>query len=67
MNRYQLDIVAVRKTWLKDNKTQVEYIQINGHSSVWKNRESRTGGGVGFYIKEHMSFKVRHDLDKIDE
>ena len=25
------------------------------------------GGGVGFYIKEHMSFKVRHDLGKIDE
>ena len=25
------------------------------------------GGGVGFYIKECMSFKVRHDLGKIDE
>ena len=32
-----------------------------------KNKESKTGGGVGFYIKEHMSFKVRHDLTKIDE
>ena len=63
MNRYQLDIVAVYETWLKDNKTQVEYIQINGHSLVWKNRESKTGGGVAFFIKEHMSFKVRHDLN----
>ena len=25
------------------------------------------GGGVGFYIKECMSFKVRHDVGKIDE
>ena len=42
-------------------------MQINGYSSVWKNRESKTGGGVGFYIKEHKSFKVRHFLGKIDE
>ena len=48
MNRYQFDIVAVSETWLKDNKTQLEYVQINGYSSVWKNRESKTGGGVGF-------------------
>ena len=41
-------------------------MQNNGYSSVWKNRESKTGG-VGYYIKEHMSFKVRHDLGKIDE
>ena len=67
MNRYQFDIVAVSQAWLKDNKTQLEYVQINGYSSVWKNRESKTGGGVGFYIKEHMSVKVRQDLGKIDE
>ena len=66
MNRCQFDTIAVSKTWLKDNKTQLEYVQNNGYSSVWKNRESKTGG-VGYYIKEHMSFKVRHDLVKIDE
>ena len=67
MNRYQFDIVAVSETWLKDNKTQLEYLQISGYSSVWKNRDSKTGRGVGYYIKKHMSFKVRHDLGKIDE
>ena len=66
-NRYQFDIVDVSETWLTDNKRQLEYVQINGYSSVWKNRESKTGGGVGFSIKEHMSFKVSHDLGKIDE
>ena len=66
MNRCQFDTIAVSEAWLKDNKTQLEYVQINGYSSVWKNRESKTGG-VGYYIKEHMSFKVRHDLGKIDE
>ena len=59
MNRYHFDIVAVSETWLKDNKTQLKYVQINGYSSAWKNRESKTGVGVGFYIKEHMSFKVK--------
>ena len=34
MNRYKFDIVAVSETWLKDNKTQLEYVQINGYSSV---------------------------------
>ena len=67
MNRYQFDIEAVSETWLKDIKTQLEYIQINGYSSVWKSRESKTGGGVSFYIKEHMSLKGRHDLGKIHE
>ena len=40
MNRYQFDIVAVSQAWLKDNKTQLEYVQINGYSSVWEIRES---------------------------
>ena len=31
MNRYQFDIVAVSETWLKDNRTQLEYIRINGN------------------------------------
>ena len=40
---------------------------IDGYKSEFKNRESKSGGGVGFYIKEHMNFNVRQDLRKIDE
>ena len=65
MNRYQY--VAVSETWLKDNKTQLEQEKVNGCSSVWKNRERKTEGGVGFYLKEHMSFKVYEGFGKIDE
>ena len=64
MNKYKFDIVALSKTWLKNNKTQLEYVQIDGYKSQFKNRESKSGGGVGFYI---MNFNVRHDLEKIDE
>ena len=67
MNKYKFDIVALSETWLKNNKTQLEYVQIDGYKSEFKNRESKSGGGVGFYIKEHMNFNVRHDLGKIDE
>ena len=38
-------------------------IVINLNSKI----ESKSGGVVGFYIKEHMNFNVRHDLGKIDE
>ena len=62
MNKYKFDIVALSETWLKNNKTQLEYVQIDGYKSEFKNRESKSGGGVGFYIKEHMNYNVRHDL-----
>ena len=67
MSKYKFDIVALSENWLKNNKTQLEYVQIDGYKSEFKNRESKSGGGVGFYIKEHMNFNNRHDLRKIDE
>ena len=53
MNKYKFDIVALSEIWLKNNKTQLEYVQIDGYKSEFKNREPKSGGGVGFYIKEH--------------
>ena len=44
MNKYKFDIVALSETWLKNNKTQLEYVQINGYKSELKNRESKSGG-----------------------
>ena len=67
MNKYKFDIVALSETWLKNNKTQLEYVQIDGYKSEFKNRDSKSGGGVGFHIKEHMNFNLRHDVGKIDE
>ena len=67
MNKYKFDIVALSEIWLKNNKTQLEYVQIDSYKSEFKNRESKSGGVVGFYIKEHMNFNVRHGLWKIDE
>ena len=62
MNNYKFDIVALSEIWLKNNKTQLEYAQIDAYKSQFKNRDSKSGGRVCFYIKEHMSFNVRRDL-----
>ena len=51
MSRYKLS-----ETGLKDIKSQLEYVLADGYKSKFKNRESKSGGGVGFYKKEHMSF-----------
>ena len=67
MNKYNFDTVALSETWLKNNKTQLEYVQIDGYTSKFKNRESKLGGRVVFYIKEHMSFNNQHDLEKTGE
>ena len=64
MNKYKFDIVALSETWVKNNKTQLyRSVVINLNSKI----ESKSGGGVDFYIKEHMNFNVRHNLGKIDE
>ena len=39
-------------------------VQINGYKSVFRNRIGKRREGVGFYIKESITYKVRHDLSK---
>ena len=40
-------------------------MQLDGYKSEFKKRESKSGEGICFYIKEHMNFNVRHDLEKL--
>ena len=45
MKKYKFDIVALSETWLKSNKTQldfVQYLQVDGYKSEFKNRESKS-------------------------
>ena len=64
MGRCKFDIVALSETWLKDIKSQLEYV-LDGCKSKFKNRESKSGGGVGFYKKEHVSFTFLTILKKL--
>ena len=58
------EYVALSETWLQDCSFQQNYVQINVYNSFFRNRIGKRGGGVGFYIKESITYKVRHDLSK---
>ena len=40
----------------------MELVQIPGFKFIHKQRESNHGGGVGFYIREWIPFKIIDDL-----
>ena len=45
----------------------LEYVKIPSYAFVYKNRTKYRGGGVEVYSKEKFNFRVREDLDKLDE
>ena len=44
----------------------LNYLQITSCKFSYRNRNER-GGGVGLYIKHLIEYKVRHDLNMMDE
>ena len=67
LENHKLVIVALSETWLKDNKHQNEYVQIPGYNTIFRNRENKKGGGVGFHVKDHPSFTLRNDITKMGD
>ena len=67
LSLYKFDIVCVTETWLKNDSTQISYIQIPGYEFVFNNRTTSKGGGVGFYISETYTYKVRQDITNLDQ
>ena len=63
---YKYDIIALSETWLKDNQYLIEHVQIPGYTIDNKNRYGKRGGGIGLYIKDHIKFKRRFDIEKLD-
>ena len=67
LNMYQFNIISLSETWLKDNKYLLDYVNIPGCNFEYRNRDNRRGGGVGFYLQEDVSYKVRRDIVRMDE
>ena len=67
LQEHPFDILTLSETWLKDDVNLLNYVQIPGYKFSYKNRNERRGGGVGLYIKDSIEYKVRHDLNEIDE
>ena len=66
LSLYKFDIVCVTETWLKNDSTQINYVQIPGYDFVYNNRTTSKGGGVGFYISEAYTYKTRSDITNVD-
>ena len=45
----------------------IDYVQIPGFEFIYNNREHSRGGGVTYYIKEHLKFKKRKDVYNLDK
>ena len=52
------------ETWLQDTEYQRDYVQVNRYNTVFENRTGKRGGGIGFYLKEQLQYKVRTDLTR---
>ena len=54
------DILSINETWLDESVSDHE-IEIPGYMIVRKDR-NRRGGGVCFYVKDHIDCHVRNDI-----
>ena len=58
-------IIGLTETWLNDIND--DFIKLDNYDFVNVNRVSKSGGGVGIYIKKGMQYKLRRDLNTNDE
>ena len=64
LKSYEFGIISLSETWLTNNQHQLDYVNIAGYKSIFKHRNDKRGGRVGFYIEDNISFKTRNDLTK---
>jgi hypothetical protein len=55
----KIDILALQETW---NIPYTELVQIPDYTFTHKQRTSSRGGGVGFYIRNDISYKIVSEL-----
>jgi hypothetical protein len=59
-NDIQFDLILICETFLTE--TNKNMYNISGYTFVGKNRKHAKCGGVGMFIREGLSFKIRDDL-----
>lgn len=62
---HQFSIIAVSETWLS-NETE-DIFPLDNYTTVFKSRHSNRGGGVGFYIRNDINFKIREDISIFED
>ncbi len=64
MFNQQVDILAINETKLDADVPQ-DLISLEGYTWVSRNR-NRSGGGVGFFIRNTINYRTRFDLNNQD-
>lgn len=57
-----IDILAINETKLNDNVSDNE-VYLSGYEIIRRDRTSNGGGGVCFYIRSGINYKIRSDLN----
>ena len=57
-------VIGVSETWLNDATS--ELVNITGYNFVSNHRKSKTGGGVGIYLKNDLEYKLREECNFSD-
>ena len=59
-----IDILSLSETHISNfQQENLERYDLNGFTFISKNRSDGKGGGVAFYINEHINFKRRENLE----
>ena len=67
VNESKFDIITLSETWLKNDKHLLEYVNLPGYKFSYRNRDEKRGGGVGVYIKDCITYKIRNDIINLDD
>ena len=60
-------VIGLTETWVTDS-TQGPFLNLPGyHPFIQNHRHRFGGGGVGFYISEHLHFSVIDDMNIMEE
>ena len=65
INEYRSNVITISETRLKDNPPLLDFVSVPGYSTVFRNRQSIKGGGVGSYIRNDTNFKHRKDIENL--
>lgn len=60
---HPFDIIGISESWINTENTNVVNIDLPNFSFISQPTEQRAGG-VGFYIKNSLTFHVRNDMNK---
>ncbi|WP_442985339.1 endonuclease/exonuclease/phosphatase family protein, partial [Salmonella sp. zj-h17] len=54
LNKYNIDLACIQETKLNTNLK----LNINGYTTIRKDRQSKNGGGIAFVIKDELKYNM---------